>query len=139
MITIVTRWESSQMPSDLEWRMWVQLRGAFQIDRMVFTPIEPGFAGVNSIEQFPTMEEALAACPGRKIYLEPSSGILLGQMHNWKAADPDVTFVLGNTEYSNKELIDQFPGLPVRINSPGKTDLYGINAAAIALAYWWGT
>lgn len=130
MITICTRWESAQMPAELEWRMWRQLRGAFGIDRLVFTPAAPDLLRV-AIDQYATMREALASCEGRRVFLEPRG---IKTLHDLPAGD--IVFVLGSTSRDN--LHHAKSGEVYRIATPGGTVLYGINAAAIALAFRYG-
>lgn len=45
MITVVSRWESMQMEPELEWKMWRQLKGAFGVERLIFTPRFPKMDG----------------------------------------------------------------------------------------------
>lgn len=127
MITICTRWESSQMSAEQEWRMWRQLKGAFHIQRFVFTPIVQEMTSC-PLEQFATMEEAIASCQGELVFLEPKGEKRLSDIPKVD----DLTLVLSNTQLSNETLSN---GNSYRINTPGKTDLYGINAAAIALSW----
>lgn len=139
MLTIVTYWESSQMPAALEWRMWRQLRGAFNINRFIFTPVVHDMDRVG-IVQAPSMEEALELVGGSKIFLEPTGLYDLNDADVsaiW-TTDSEVAVVLGNTEHSNAHLVDKHGGMGCFIKSPGDTDMYGINAAAIALAHWYG-
>ena len=134
MITICTRWESLQMPAAMEWRMWRQLKGAFQINRFCFTPVDFEMQYC-TFEQYKTMQEALDSCQGRKIFLEPEGEHGLEAI----AGIENPVFILGNTEHSNNNFVRPEEGdLAVRIKTPGKTDFYGINAASIALAYWYG-
>ena len=118
------------MPFELEWRMWRQLRGAFEIDEFIFVgAAHDGY----EFRQAPTMRDALAVLPEdcQLVFLEP-----LGYHPVSAIPDGDVAIILGNTERSNLEHagVDE----TYFINTPGKTDLYGINAAAIALALRYG-
>jgi hypothetical protein len=129
MITVCTRWESVQMPADLEWRMWTQLAGAFGVDRFAAAPIVLG--PTSRLNQYETFEEALESCQGQRVFLEPTGEKTISEI-----PDGDVVFILGNTQHSNKHLTKS--GETYRIATPRQTDLYGINAAAIALAYYHG-
>jgi hypothetical protein len=136
MITIISRWELTQMPSELEWRMWAQVRGPFKISRFIFTPVVPEMHGVNTITQYATMEEALASVPGTKMFLEPTGDKSLSDFSFGE--DPDLTLILGETTMSNAHLVGP-DDHAVKIKSPKHAnDMYGICAASIALAYWWG-
>lgn len=140
MITICSRWETLQMPFELEWQMWRQMRGAFHIRRFVFTPVMPGFEHVGILDQFPTMEEALESINGTKVFLEPQGVLRLDEVDLADMQDPEREFaiVLGNTSQDNLRLVENHGGISCRIETPGRTDLYGINAAAIALSHWYG-
>ena len=132
MITICSRWESSQMSPELEWRMWCQLRGAFGINRFVFTPVVPEMNRINIIDQYDNMKEALDNCQGEFIFLEHKGIKTLSDLPKGR----DVVFVLGNTHFSNLEFTLKEDAY--RILTPYDTDLYGINAAAIALSFYVG-
>ena len=117
------------MPFDLEWRMWRQLRGAFEIDEFIFVgEAHDGY----TFRQAPTMRDALAALPTdcQRVFLEPTG-------YNPVSAIPDgdIAIIVGNTEHANIEHAEV--NETYCIFTPGKTDLYGINAAAIALAEWY--
>lgn len=122
------------MSPSLEWRMWRQLRGAFAVDRFVFVGIEPEMNSV-TIDQFGTMDEALDSCRGLRVFLEPKGQHTMSDIVN--IADENMVLILGNTEHGNVQYVRP-QDLSVRIKTPKPTDFYGINAAAIALAYRYG-
>lgn len=131
MITICTKWEYLQMAPELEWSMWRQLKGAFNIDKFIFSPVIENMKSC-PISQYDTMEEALSSCVGRLVFLEPWAKRSLSevpQIHE----EPDICFVLSNTSQSNQKFVDNND---YRIRTPKNTDLYGINAAAIALSHY---
>jgi hypothetical protein len=131
MITVVARWETTQMPPETEFQLWRQLRGAFQINRMVFVPIMPSMVNY-SISQYDTMEEALASCTGERVFLEPTG---TKGMHD--IPEGDIVLVLGDSGNSNLQYAQDDE--TYIINTPSvKTHLYGVNAAAIALAIRYG-
>ena len=130
MITIVTCWETLQMDPELEWRMWRQLKGAFDIDRFVFAPCQESMMTVN-IDQYDDMQEALDSCQGSRVFLEVS-----GEKNLSEIPSGDIVLVLGNTQGSNIAYAQ--PGETYKIATPSPTDMYGLNAAAIALAYHYG-
>ena len=118
------------MPPELEYRMWRQIKGAFTTEpvdmRLIFVP---KLHESTSVEQYDTMEEALAvAGDAPKVFLEHRSNKFISEIPKG-----DIILVLGNTESSNENYAKD--GEAYRINTPGATDMYGINAAAIALAY----
>lgn len=130
MITVCTRWESSQMPATVEWQMWRQIRGAFKVQRMVFVPVLKEMKNFH-VEQYETMEEALASCPGPKTFLEPKGEFGLSVLLPER---DDLILVLGNTDMGNAHLVGA-EDESVKISTPQRTHLYGVSAAAIALAY----
>lgn len=131
MITIICRWDFVQMDNELEWRMWGQLKGAFSpvpadMD-FIFVPVNPNLNNFTFL-QFDTIDEALAAAPAApRVFLEPLGEKTLGEI-----PQGDIVMILGNTELHNLDKAAQ--GETYRIQTPGATVLYGINAAAIALA-----
>ena len=132
MITIVARWEYSQMPAELEWRMWRQLK-AFGIKRFIFTPVSDELSAV-SIEQYPTMKEALShVTEGNRVFLESTGQ---NSMNDLPPRNEDVVFILGSTTRNNVKFMQ--PEESFRIAEPMVSDMYPTSAAAIALAFWHG-
>ena len=107
--------------------MWRQLRGAFRIKRLVFSPIIPE---LHLVEQYPCLDEALASCQGQRVFLEPN-----GERAVSEIPSGDIVLVLGNTPMSNMAIAK--PEETYKINSE-QGHLYGTNAAAIALAIRYG-
>jgi hypothetical protein len=133
MITIVARWETTQMSPEVEWQMWRQLRGAFKVKRFVFVPCIPEMDNY-SFDQFDTMEEALASCEGERVFLEPGGYKTMHQI-----PQGDIVMVFGNSAKGNFDhaLVNE----TYQIFTEGGTahnHLYGSNAAAIALAIRYG-
>lgn len=131
MLTTIVRWEESQMPPVVEWQLWRQLRGAFKIDRMMFTPVMLEMADFH-IEQYDTMEHALIqASRGERVFLEStgSKGML-------DIPDGDIVLITGNTQTSNIKHANADE--MYKIKSPQRTHLYPSEAAAIALAIRYG-
>ena len=131
MLTVVTRWDTSTVKPRIEWRLWRQLRGAFGFDRFVAVPPlleNEGF----KFDQFPTMTRALESCHGRRIFFEPHGPHTLGDIPRG-----DLVLVFGNTERGNSHHVGS-DDYKVRLNSRNAVDLFGANAAAIALNYLYG-
>ena len=130
-VKIITYWESSQMPKDVEWRMWRQLVGSYNVEKVYAVPHMPGWDCGRLFEEVDTIEEALAKVdPATLCFLEPT-----GEKSVTELPDGDITLVLGNTEHSNVEHAkpEQMYHIPTPAG-PDKSHLYGTNAAAIALA-----
>lgn len=115
------------MPADIEWQLWRQLKGAFGIGQFNMVPVIPDFDRGNQVRQYATIEEALENAQGARVFLEPT-----GEKSVSEIPTGDIVLVLGDTFTSNMSLAGD--GETYRINTPGKTVLYGCNAAAIALA-----
>lgn len=132
MITIVTRWEDAQMPAELEWRMWRQLKTFGNPIRFVFTPIAFEMKNIR-IDQYNTMKEALETVNGNRVFLEPAGSL---GMTNLPPRDEDVVFIFGNTSKSNIKYAQENEAYQIKTPQPGH--LYPTNAASVALAYWCG-
>jgi hypothetical protein len=131
LITVIARWDTVQMASELEWRVWRQLRGAFEVDEFIF--VGPALEGSYSFTQVATVSDALALLPEgcQRVFLEPGGSKTVAQVPSG-----DVAIIVGNTDHSNAEHAQ--PDELYGILSPMPTDLYGFNAAAIALALRYG-
>jgi hypothetical protein len=133
MITVIARWEDTQMPRETEWQLWRQLRGAFKVKRFVFVPRYLEMDNY-SFDQFDTMEEALASCEGERAFLEPG-----GYKNMHQIPQGDIVMIFGNSAESNFSYADVSE--TYQIFTEGGTrhnHLYGSNAAAIALAFRYG-
>ena len=118
------------MPPIVEWQLWRQLRGAFKINRLIFTPIAPDMESYHLI-QFATMEEALASAEGERVFLEPTGTKGMGEL-----PQGDIVLITGNTNKNN--LAYASTGETYSIKSDASTHLYPSEAAAIALAIRYG-
>ena len=118
------------MPFERGWRMWRQLRGAFEIDEFMFVgSAHDGY----TFRQAPTMRDALALLPEEchRVFLEPS-----GYNSLYDMPKGHVALILGNTDKSNIEHAQV--NETFRIAYPGPSSLYPTDAAAIALALRYG-
>lgn len=121
------------MSPETEWRMWRQLRGAYGIGWFNFVPCEETMMAVNA-GHYDNMQDALNVSAGQKVFFEPTGLDPLSAIPN---DGSDLVLIFGNTEESNLTFVQ--PGdLSVQIPSANPVDLYGVNAAAIALAYLHG-
>lgn len=128
MITIVGRWEKDILEPELEMRMLRQLKGAFGICRIIMTPIVESMKTRSNVEQFATMEEALETCEGNIVFLEPKGTTSLSEL-----PEGDITFVTSDAYMNNMHLADGH--ITCKIKSPKPTDMFAVNAIAIALAH----
>lgn len=123
MITVIYRPESTQIPPEVEAKIWRQLKGAFRINKLIRVPGD-----------FDTMEEALATTTGDRAFLEPS-----GLKSVVDLPQDDIVLVVGNTAEDNVQYAAAKE--TYRIETEGTIDhnhLYGSDAAAIALAIRYG-
>ena len=113
--------------------MWRQLRGAYEIDRLIFVPRFPSMDGY-TFDQADSMEEALRVLPGdcHRVFLEPTGKKNISEIPR----TGHIALILGDTNSHNLMHADEDE--TYHIASPGSADLYGINAAAIALAIEFG-
>lgn len=130
MITVIARWEQSQMLPQYEYQLWRQLRGAFEVKRLIFVGIAPGMEDYH-LEQYATMEEALDVTEGDRVFLEPT-----GYKGMTDIPQGDIILITGNTDKSNIEFANV--NETYKIASPQQTVLYPTEAAAIALAIRYG-
>ena len=132
MITIVGIWEADIVEPELEMRMLRQLKGAYEINRILMTPIKESMKTRSNVEQFGTIEEALETCDGTIVFLEHTGTTSLSELPDVE----DITFVTGNAYHSNMHLAEG--RITCKINSPKQTVLFAVNAIAIALACRYG-
>lgn len=135
MITICAKWEPAFFTSEAgqqEWNLWRQIRGAFDVRRFCFTPVDETMLGV-SMDQYATMQEALDTTVGRRVFLELVGSQPLSVLRAINPVVDDVVLIVGSSAGNNLSLIRPQDTV-VRIDTPKPTDLYGINAASIALA-----
>jgi len=135
MVTVIARWETTQMPASTEWQLYRQLRGAFGVNDFIFVPIDPKMENY-SFRQADTVKEALAVLPDgvSKIFLEPSG---YNSLHN--QPDGDVAYIIGNTAQHNMEYATVAETYRIDTpTGPNSGHLYGSNALAVALALRWG-
>lgn len=104
--------------------MWRQLCHAFNVDRLVMVPVL--LSERTSVDQYPTMKEALASCDGDFVVMEPKGDVMLEDFSHPETA----VYVFGKAGRNNQKV----NGTKVRIDTPAMTDMFAINAAAIVLA-----
>lgn len=118
------------MDTMLEWRIWRQLRGAFRISQFNMCPVVCDAPRTNRVRQFDNMVDALAASSGERVFLEATGFKTVAEIPREPV---DIVLVLGNT--NNNNLAYAQPWELYRINQTGRGTMYGMDAAAIALAY----
>lgn len=142
MITVITRWEHDILDPTAEWRMWRQIKGAFAVSqsanfRLIFIPRIPSMNDY-SFDQYDTEEEAIASlAPNTQVcFLEPYGQRGMYDLPSL-TANRSSALVLGNATHSNMNTLVE-PADAYSIRTANKVDMFGINAAAIALAFMAG-
>lgn len=119
MITVIYRPETNQIPPEAEAKQWRQLKGAFRINKIIAVPGD-----------FDTMRQALDSVQGDRVFLEPRGAFPVTAI-----PDGDIVLVLGNTAENNLAYAgDDETYVIATEGTDDHNHLYGINAAAIALA-----
>lgn len=127
MLTLAAYWDRTQVDPELEWRLWRQLRGAYNIGRFVLVPEVSHVAGI-SADFYPDMATALATCVGHKVFLRLGGTDTINSV----PTDTDYTIVVGST-------VENLSGLPqagdsdIELDAINPSDLYGVNAASILI------
>lgn len=98
---------------------WRQLKGAW---------------GVNLIlvgHNFDTMEEALDACPGSKVFFIPPGRVSSIDFDDYKPPDGDVTYIFGRPGNNLVRYVGD--DIVVSIHTPGATDMMAVSVVGIVL------
>lgn len=134
MITIITRWDAAQLDPEVEWQMWRQLIGFFNVHKVFAVPRIESMEGKGKLRQFDSMMEALLSLPQdtARCFLEPKG-------YNALSALPtgDIALIIGNTNQHNLEHARVEETYVIQGESM-TTHLYGTDAAAIAMAVRYG-
>lgn len=125
---LIIHWDQVQLTPSDEWKLWHQLRGAYAITDIAFVPRVPDMLKLG-YGHYDTMAEALAASIGALVFLEAGGSKDVSEIP--KAGD--ITIIVGNTQEGNASLAE--PDEMYSIQCPAPGELFGVNAAAIALAY----
>ena len=122
------------MPSVVEYQLWRQLKNAFLVDRIIFVPVTTSMDDPQNnfhLEQYATIEEALEASVGQRVFLEPT-----GTKGMSDIPEGDIVLITGCTTATNLAFAQADE--TYQIKSPQRTALYPHEAAAIALAIRYG-
>lgn len=136
MITVVARWETTQMSPEVEWQLWRQLKGSYCIDNFIFTPVVESMDNYAFMQCDNMMTALLSAGPGKRVFLEPTGHSPVSAI---PSSDTDIIIVCGNSAMNNLQhaRYDETYSICTEAGAT-KAHLYGSNAAAIALAIRWG-
>jgi len=132
-IAIAAIWDRTQVDPELELRIYRQVKGAFGVNELNMTPVAPWLEG-GGATQFDTLQEAVdgsfAGAPCVRAFLCPSGDCNLEDI---PVGDDPLVLVIGDTKTSPASLAG--PGdFVVNLPAPFPVELYGVSAAAAALA-----
>lgn len=127
-VKLIIPWDTVQMPATTEWQIWHQLRGAYGINDIAFYPALPEVANLG-YEHYDDLAEAIASSIGTRVFLGATGAKNITEIPK----TGDITIIVGNTNV----VVEPFAQLDeiYRIDCPAPGELYGVSAAAIALAY----
>lgn len=109
-----------------EWQVWGALKGPMGIDHFIFVSDPPVMTEL-AYDHVKTMEEALALATGELVFLDATGTKDVSDIPK----TGDVTIVVGAT---NVPLVSHAqPDQLYRIDQAGVGEMYGVNAAVIAL------
>jgi len=133
MIELLVLWEDGWLPPDTEAFMWRQLRHAYDVDRIIAVP--QSLSPTLSVDQYDSMEAALAAVESTRVYLQPSATVeginLLDYTHPEQAC-----YIFGRSAENNLRFMREEDHV-VTIYTPNPVDIFAVNAAAIVLQDRW--
>lgn len=129
--TVIFPWETTHLHPACEWTNWHQLR-ALGVDNYIMVA-DPNPMPSLAYDCYPTMAEALTHAVGTLVLLDSTGSKTVAQIPK----DGDVTIVVGSTSItltSYGTADDRYA-----INQAGVGDMFGVNAAAIALDHRHGS
>lgn len=131
MVTVIGLWEDVWLDTERsERRLWKQTIQAFKVDRWVMVPSNG--KEFTSPTQYDTMQEALDAVEGKKIFLIPPERVG-NSLDLVKYEHPeDATYVFGNVPENLVSYIRPEDDV-VSIYTPAQTDMFGGVALAAVL------
>ena len=129
MVTVVGMWEPgfSDEQMFIEWRMWKQTILAFEVDRWLMVGSQgPG----GRYEAFDTVQDALDASRGDRVFMIPEAGKPLDQLDH----PANVVYIFGNVNESLLSYVrpeDQIAS----IFTPCPADMFAAACLACVLSY----
>jgi len=132
LITVVALWEHTWLTPDVESFIYRQVCEAYGVDRIIFAP-ERNDLTRKRVEQFATVEAALATTQGQKIFLEPEGSKTLSDI-----PEGDIVLITGNTANSNAHLAKDSECYRFKMLNENHKGVFGVSAISIALAHRFG-
>ena len=130
-IYIAALWDRIQLDPAIEFRQYRQLAGAFGLAGLYMAP-RVTWLNQSGANNYDTLQEALEALPdpATRVFLCPSGECALEEV---PAGSEPLVLVIGDTKTSPAELAGP-NDIIVSLSAPHPVELYGVNAAAVALA-----
>lgn len=119
MITVIGMLENG-WESNMEHLVWRQLKGAWRFN-LVLVPID-----------HPTLEEALAANEGERVFLIPPGRTPSIDLRDYRPPEGDVVYVFGRPGENLVRYVRDDDAV-VSIATPGATDMMAISVVGIVL------
>lgn len=128
MITVIVPWDTVQLHPECEWQIWGALKGPLGIDHFIFVS-DPQVLTNLAYDHVKTMDHAISLAQGELVFLDATGTKDVSEIPK----TGDITIVVGST---NMSLIDHSTeSQRYKIGQVSAGEMYGVNAAAIALAY----
>ena len=126
MITVIGAWEENWMDAErTERRLWKQTLQSYQVDNWFMTP--PQYGEFTSPLQYKTVQEALDASTGKRIFLTPEATVNEYGLTTISLADyvhpEDAVYIFCNAISNNHSVIRDEDDV-VTIFTPQKTDWF---------------
>lgn len=130
-IYIAALWDRVQIDPAIEFRQYRQLLGAYGVAGLLMAPRVTWLEG-SGANNYDTLQAALEAAPdpATRVFLCPSGDCALEDVP--PGSEP-LVIVIGDTTTSPAELAGP-NDIIVSLPAPNPVELYGVNAAAVALA-----
>jgi len=129
VVTVIGMWEPgfSDYEQIIEWRMWKQAIMAYEVDHWLMVGPPPKGGVFN---QYDTLQEALDAAVGKKVFLIPSADLDIDEVILDEYSD--IVFIFGNTPESMARYVGD--DLSLSINIPnGRTHLFAVTCLPLVL------
>lgn len=119
MITVIGMLENG-WETNMEHLVWRQLRGAWGF-KLVLVPVDHA-----------TMEEALAACSGDRVFFIPPGRVMSTDFKDFTPPRGDVVYVFGRPGDNLVRYLEPADTV-VSIHTPGEADMMAISVVGIVL------
>ena len=136
-VTVVARWDPGWFGFEYglltEYSVWEQVLISYGVDRRIFVP---KLMVSSTLEQYNTLDEALANVSGQKVFLEKAErAVEIGRepvfLKNFQHPK-DAVYIFGNTPTDNSSWVEEDDVL-LSIDIPYDGDMFGFTVVGIVL------